>query len=81
MAACLVIVVHAALLRHDRQERLDALRAEQRQIAAELQDVKRVATPNTEPPVVVLENDEGTRVIVELNDDDTTSPTPTKVMY
>lgn len=80
MAACLLIVAHAAMLRHDRRAHLDALRAEQRQIAAELQDVKRVA-PRAEPPVVVLENDEGTRVIVELSDDDTTSPTPAKVIY
>jgi hypothetical protein len=80
MAACLLIVAHAALLRHDHRERLAALRAEQQQIAAELQDVKRAA-PRNDPPVVVLENDEGTRVIVELSDDDNTSPTPTKVIY
>jgi hypothetical protein len=81
MAACLVIIIgQIALLRHDRQERMAALRAEQRQLAAELQDVKR-GVPATEPPVVVLENDEGTRVIVELTDDDHTSPTPSKVIY
>lgn len=77
MAACLVIVVHAAVLHHAKQERIAALRAEQQSIARELETVKQ-ATPVAEP-VVVLESDDGTRVIVDLSDD--ASARPANVIY
>lgn len=79
MAACLMIVVHAAFLRHSREQQLDAIRAEQARIQAELAAVKRNAV--TSDPVVVLENEDGTRVLVELTDSDNTAPSPTKVIY
>ena len=47
-----------------KQERLAALRAEQRRIESELRHVKAMA--DDVPPVVVLENND-TRVIVDLD--------------
>lgn len=78
MAACLVIVVHAAVLHHAKQQRIAELRAERQSIAAELETVKQSAT--TSEPVVVLENDDGTRVIVDLSEDDAAAQ-PSKVIY
>ena len=51
-------------LHADKQERLAALRAEQRRIESELRHVKAMA--DDVPPVVVLENND-TRVIVDLD--------------
>lgn len=65
IVACLVAVVQFSLVQHERSRRVAALRAESRQIAAELEAVKKIAD-ETEP-VVVLENDEGTRVIIDLD--------------
>jgi Tfp pilus assembly protein PilN len=65
MAVCIVAVVHVAMLQHDRRERLVQLRAEQQKIEAELQAVKEIA--KDAEPMVVLENDRGTRVIMDLD--------------
>lgn len=65
MAVCIVAVVHVAMLQQQRREHLAELRAEQQKIEAELNAVKEIAK-ETEP-VVVLENDRGTRVIMDLD--------------
>ena len=65
MAACLVAVVQIAVLQHRQQQRTLALRAEQQKLEAELEAVKRIA--NEAEPKVVLENDRGTRVIMDLD--------------
>lgn len=65
MAVCLVAVVNVAVLQHRHEQRTIALRAEQQKLEAELEAVKRIAR-ETEP-MVVLENDQGTRVIMDLD--------------
>jgi hypothetical protein len=65
MAVCLIAVVQVAMMQHDRRTRMEALRLEQKQIQAELQAVKQRATDNE--PVVVLENDRGTRVVMDYD--------------
>lgn len=65
MAACLLGVVQLAVLQQRRHERTVALRAERQQIQAELEAVKKIA--DDAEPVVVLENDRGTRVIMDLD--------------
>ena len=65
MAACIVAVVHVAMLQHARREQLAELRVEQQKIEAELQAVKEIATEAE--PVFVLEHDSGTRVIMDLD--------------
>jgi hypothetical protein len=65
MAACLVAVVQVAVLQYRHEQRTLALRAEQQKLEAELEAVKRIAS-ETEPKVV-LENDRGTRVIMDLD--------------
>jgi Tfp pilus assembly protein PilN len=65
MAVCLVGIVHVAIMEHAQRERYAALRAEQQQLEAELEAVKKIASEVE--PVVVLENEEGTRVIVDLD--------------
>lgn len=65
MAACIVAVVHIATLQHARREHMATLRAEQRKIEAELQAVKEIA--EDAEPVFVLENEHGTRVIMDLD--------------
>lgn len=65
MAACLVAVVLLAQMQYARRAETAQLRAETKQLQAELQAVKQIAS---EPePVVVFENTEGTRVIVDLD--------------
>ncbi len=64
MAVCLVAVVQLAALQHQRQQRMEALRVEQQRIEAELAEVKKIASEAE--PMVVLENDQGTRVIMDL---------------
>ena len=64
MAAVVVALVNVAVLQH-RQQRTLALRAEQQKLEAELEAVKKIAR-ETEP-MVVLENDQGTRVIIDLD--------------
>ncbi|HUR81721.1 MAG TPA: hypothetical protein VM733_13210 [Thermoanaerobaculia bacterium] len=65
MAACLIAVVQLALVEHRQRERTIALRAEQQRIAADLATVKKSAAESE--PVVVLENADGTRVIMDLD--------------
>lgn len=65
MAVCLVAVVQVAVMQHRQQQRTIALRAEQQKLEAELEAVKKIAL-ETEPKVV-LENDQGTRVIMDLD--------------
>ena len=65
MAACLVAVVQVTVMQHRQQQRTIALRAEQQKLEAELEVVKKIAR-DTEPRVV-LENDQGTRVIMDLD--------------
>lgn len=65
MTACLVAVVQFALVRYAHHEKYELLRAEQERLEADLAAVKKIAE-ETEP-VVVLENDEGTRVIMDLD--------------
>lgn len=65
MAACLLGVLQLAVMQQRRHERTLALRAERQQIQAELEAMKKIAD-ETEP-VVVLENDRGTRVIMDLD--------------
>ena len=65
MAACLLAVVHLASLQYERRQDIAQLRVEQQKLQAELQAVKKIAA---EPePVVVFENSQGTRVIVDLD--------------
>lgn len=65
MAVCLVAVVQVAVMQHRQQQRTIALRAEQQKLEAELEAVKRIALEAE--PKVVLENDQGTRVIMDLD--------------
>jgi hypothetical protein len=65
MAACLIAVVQLAVMQQRHHARTLALRAEQQKIAADLDAFKKIAEESE--PVVVLENDEGTRVIVDLD--------------
>jgi Tfp pilus assembly protein PilN len=65
MAACVVAVVYVAALQEARRDQMAALRAEQQRIEAELQDVKEIA--KDAEPVFVLENEQGTRVIMDLD--------------
>jgi anti-sigma-K factor RskA len=65
MAACLAVMVHTALTVRAERQTVAAARAEHRQIQAELAAVKRSATEAE--PVVVLENTNGTRVIMDLD--------------
>jgi len=65
MAACLIAVVQLALVEHRQRERTIALREERQRIAADLASVKKSAAESE--PVVVLENADGTRVIMDLD--------------
>ena len=65
MAACLVAVVQLAVIQQRQRERTIALRAEQQRLVADLDAFKKIAAESE--PVVVLENDEGTRVIMDLD--------------
>ena len=65
MAACLLAVVQLGTLQYQRQQRMEALRAEQQRIEAELAAVKKIA--DEAEPMVVLENDKGARVIMDLD--------------
>jgi hypothetical protein len=65
MAMCLVALVNVAVMQHVQRQRTIALRAEQEKIEAELEAVKSLA--NDAEPKVVLENDRGTRVIMDLD--------------
>jgi hypothetical protein len=65
MAACIVAIVHVATLQNARRAQLAELRVEQQKIEAELQAVKEIASDAE--PVFVLENEQGTRVIMDLD--------------
>ena len=65
MAVCIVAIVQLAVVQHQRREHIAELRAEQQKIEAELQAVKEIA--KDAEPMVVLENDRGTRVIMDLD--------------
>lgn len=65
MAACIVAVVHVSVMQYSQRQRMAALRAEQQKIEAELQAVKQIASESE--AVVVLEDDRGTRVIMDLD--------------
>lgn len=65
MAACLIAVVQLAVMQQRQQARTVALRAEQQKLEADLETVKKIA--RDAEPVVVLENDQGTRVIVDID--------------
>lgn len=65
MAVCIVALVNVAVLQHRQQQHTLALRAEQQKLEAELEAVKKIARESE--PMVVLENDQGTRVIMDLD--------------
>lgn len=65
MAACLAILVHGAITVHAHRQHVESLREERQQLAAELEAVKKIATEAE--PVLVLEDDRGTRVIMDLD--------------
>jgi hypothetical protein len=65
MAVCIVALVQVAALQHERRQHMAELRAEQQKIEAELQEVKEIA--RDAEPVFVLENEQGTRVIMDLD--------------
>lgn len=65
MAACLIAVVQVAVMQQRQHQRTLALKAEQQRLAADLDAVKKSAAENE--PVVVLENEDGTRVIMDLD--------------
>lgn len=67
VAAGLVTVAHLGVVEHSRRERMAELRVEQQQLESELEAVKE--TIAHADPVVVLENGNGTRVIVDLGSD------------
>ena len=65
MAACLAILVHGAITLHAQRQHVAEIRAEKEQLAAELEAVKKIARESE--PVLVLEDDSGTRVIMDLD--------------
>ena len=69
MAVCLVALVNVGVMQYRQQQRTIALRAEQQKLEADLEAVKRIASEAE--PKVVLENDRGTRVVVNVKDLDT----------
>jgi hypothetical protein len=76
MAACLIAVVQLAVLQQRQRAMTTALRIEQQKLEADLEAVKQSA--RDAEPVVVLENDQGTRVIMDL---DTATHPPTQPYY
>lgn len=65
MAACLLAVVQLGVMQQRQRQRTLALQAERQQLAADLDAVKKSAEESE--PVVVLENEDGTRVIMDLD--------------
>lgn len=65
MAACLLAFAQLAVVKQRQEARTMVLKAEQQQLQADLQAVKEIA--RAAEPVVVLENDYGTRVIVDVD--------------
>lgn len=64
-AACLIAAVQIGVMHHGQRQRIAKLRSERIKLAAELEAVKKIAQQTQ--PVVVFENDDGTRVIVDLD--------------
>lgn len=64
-AVCLAAVLQLAAVQQAERRRMAALRAEQQRLAAELEAVKKIASDAE--PVVVLEDGQGTRVVVDLD--------------
>jgi len=64
MVVLVVFGIYAGSMQYQKQQRLEALRAEHRRLETELQQVKAMA--DDAPPVVVLDKGD-TRVIVDLN--------------
>jgi hypothetical protein len=64
-AACLAVVVHGAITVHAHRQDVAEMRVERQKLAAELEAVKKIA--NESEPVLVLEHDNGTRVIMDLD--------------
>ncbi|HVG24804.1 MAG TPA: hypothetical protein VND45_11665 [Thermoanaerobaculia bacterium] len=65
MAACLIAFVQLGVMQQRRREHTLALQAERQRIAADLAAVKKSAAESE--PVVVLENEDGTQVIMDLD--------------
>jgi hypothetical protein len=65
MVFCIVAVAQIAILHQQQRARMETLRAEQQRIQAELAAVKKIA--DDAEPVVVLEDNQGTRVIMDLD--------------
>ena len=65
MAVCVVAILLVAAVQNERRQRLAEMRAEQQKIEAELQEVKEIASDAE--PMFVLENEQGTRVIMDLD--------------
>lgn len=65
MAACLAVLVHGAITLHTHRQHIAEMRAEKEQLAAELEAVKKIARESE--PVLVLEDGDGTRVIMDLD--------------
>lgn len=65
LAASLIVITQFAIVQHRERVRMNALLVERQSLEAELQAVKKLAM-ETEP-VVVLENADGTRVIMDLD--------------
>jgi hypothetical protein len=65
MILCVLALTQVAVMQYSHRQRLELLRAEQQKIEAELQAVKKIAAEAE--PVVVLENTEGDRVIMDLD--------------
>jgi hypothetical protein len=65
MAACLAVLVNGVLAVHTHRQQVAELRVERQKLAAELAEVKKAA--NAAEPVIVLEHDDGTRVVMDLD--------------
>ena len=65
MAACLLAVVHVASLQYMHRQHVAELRLEQQKLEAELAAVREIASKPE--PMVVYENAQGTRVIMDLD--------------
>ena len=65
MVVLLIAVTQIGMMQYRRQQQLETLRAEQQQIQAELAKVKK--SVGDAEPVVVLENDKGNRVVMDID--------------
>ncbi len=65
MVVCILGVAQIAVMQYTHRQRVEALRIEQEKLEAELAEVKKIASEAE--PVVVLEDGNGTRVIMDLD--------------